>query len=436
MIATHSVLLLFSPLILGAGMAIYLHLRAVGRTGLIRFDEEGMWVTRVDPILLPWRALLSAELTTRSKDSRNKDKILVLEFNSSLLDTGADRINRFWLKKRKNTHVIEIDFRAVAERDQLKLVSVLLRLLPNRIGDNLSRFGSPEHNPSFTELWCHSLKAAERVSVRALLPGDWLNEHRFEIVRILGAGGQGIAYEAIDHYPSADGSSRVVLKEFIMPVHGDFEAAESALNMVQREARIIQSLNSEFIVRYYDLFVEDCRAYLVREFVDGMSLSEMVRQSGPFSQSHVYELGLCLCDILDQLHNQQPPIVHRDFTPDNVLLSSSGMLKLIDFDIAQVEEGVRTNQVVGKPSYLSPEQFQGISTTQSDIYSLGCTLFFLSTGKPPLPISVSRPKSVIPELDEQLDMIVASATSLDCDQRYRTISEVRRDLLQAVEISQ
>ncbi len=97
------------------------------------------------------------------------------------------------------------------------------------------------------------------------------------------------------------------------------------------------------------------------------------------------------CGLLDLLHANS--IVHRDFTPDNLILNSKGQLKLIDFNVAQqIQEG-STGTIVGKHAYVPPEQFRGKATSQSDLYAFGATMFYLLTGKDPEPISQSIPSA-------------------------------------------
>jgi serine/threonine-protein kinase len=121
-------------------------------------------------------------------------------------------------------------------------------------------------------------------------------------------------------------------------------------------------------------------------------------------------------------------VVHRDFTPDNLILQRDGTLKLIDFNVAQQVEATVTGTVVGKHAYLPPEQFRGMPASQSDIYACGATLHFLLTGSDPEPISVSHPAKQVANLSNGIDHIVAHATQLDCDQRYDTVELMAKDL--------
>ncbi|MBZ0189039.1 MAG: protein kinase, partial [Candidatus Obscuribacterales bacterium] len=132
--------------------------------------------------------------------------------------------------------------------------------------------------------------------------------------------------------------------------------------------------------------------------------------------------------VLDYLHGQSPPIIHRDFTPDNLILEPDGNVKLIDFSVAQKIENDITGSVVGKANYIAPEQFRGKPTIQSDIYSLGATCYYLLTGTIPDPISRLRPQAVKPEISSDVDAIIASCTHLDPEKRYKSVSDLRADI--------
>jgi serine/threonine protein kinase len=121
-------------------------------------------------------------------------------------------------------------------------------------------------------------------------------------------------------------------------------------------------------------------------------------------------------------------VVHRDFTPDNLILNNDGVLKLVDFNVAQQKDVTATGTVVGKHAYLPPEQFRGHPGTRSDIYALGATLYYLLTGEEPEPISVSRPRAVVGQVSQELDDIVARATAPNETDRYGTVQELEADL--------
>lgn len=164
-----------------------------------------------------------------------------------------------------------------------------------------------------------------------------------------------------------------------------------------------------------DNFIEDHRFYLVLEHAQGDSLRKLIDESGPMSNMETMELAVQLLGILSHLHTMSPPVIHRDFTPENIIIAEDGTPKLIDFNVARQSESTATRTVVGKHSYLPPEQFRGKACPQSDIYALGATLFFALTGEDPEPISASKPRDKSLTVDSHLDNIIFRATQLSTD---------------------
>lgn len=181
-------------------------------------------------------------------------------------------------------------------------------------------------------------------------------------------------------------------------------------------------------MKLYDVFVENGRAYLVLEYVNGKSLRQLVEEIGPYNSSAAVDAGLQLCNILKYLHNQSPPVVHRDFSPENLLVSLSNTIKLIDFTVAIEEVPGTSYTVAGKQAYIAPEQFRGKPCHQSDIYSLGAVLYFILTGANPKPLSCSDPRQRRDGLSDALCMIVQRCTALDLRERYTSVESVEDDL--------
>jgi tRNA A-37 threonylcarbamoyl transferase component Bud32 len=286
----------------------------------------------------------------------------------------------------------------------------------------------PPPNHSYTELWLQALSAPpKRERLHPLLPGLTLHNSRYKVLNQLGTGGQGQAYLAQDQQDNI----QVVLKEFILPVYVDTKVRRSALEQFENEARILRQLDHPQIVKLLDFFVEDHRSYLVLEHITGMTLRDLVIRDGPLPEGRVTALALQMCSILEYLHHREPTIVHRDFTPENLILSNEGSLRVIDFNVAkQIVEATTSGTVVGKHAYLPPEQFRGMPQAQSDIYAMGATMHFLLTGYDPEPISVSHPKQLCAHLSEHLNRIVERATALDVEKRYQSASQVAEELSQ------
>lgn len=278
---------------------------------------------------------------------------------------------------------------------------------------------------SYTELWLQSLSSPpKRERLTPLEPGHSLQNGDFVIDSKLAVGGQGTAYLA-----DRKKGGRIVLKEFVLPVYVDREIRKQALEKFQRESQLLKDLNHPKIVSLLDYFIEDHRAYLVLEHVGGVTLRKLVESGGPLSAAKVAALVDQMCEILEYLHGLQPPLVHRDFTPDNLILQDDGRLKLIDFDVARRSDSSARTSVVGKHSFIPPEQFRGKPTTQSDIYALGATAFFLLTGEDPEPLTKSV-YSPLPEDEVSVTLagIVQTATELDESERFKTAAELRSQL--------
>lgn len=313
-----------------------------------------------------------------------------------------------------------------------KFYEGLLRHLPPERLDPLlfDRMCPPSEN-TFTSLWLSSL-TKERVRTEPLDADDVIGAGRYRVVKQIGAGGQGIAYQAICIEGGAEAAEMVVLKEFIIPSHAGQSAQAKALDSVHRECELLQNINHPFVVKIKDNFIEDHRFYLVLEHAQGDSLRTLVNERGPWSSMETMELAVQLLGILSHLHSMSPPVIHRDFTPENIIIAEDGTPKLIDFNVARQSESTATRTVVGKHSYLPPEQFRGKASPQSDIYALGATLFFALTGEDPEPISASRPRDKSLSVSTRLDDIIFHATQLSTDERYKTADEMKEDLLSQV----
>jgi serine/threonine protein kinase len=225
----------------------------------------------------------------------------------------------------------------------------------------------------------------------------------------------------------------VVLKETVLPIYVDDRARAKALGRFERDAKLLASLKHPLIVRLDDFFVENNRAYLALEYIPGLTLKEKIEADGPLEEGEVKRLALMMADILEYLHERTPPVEHRDFTPDNLILTNDGKVKLIDFDVALEQSSFsQTNAtIVGKQAYIPLEQFRGKPCPQSDLYALGATLSYLLTGEEPPALQSSSPKQLKPEVSEEFDQIIARATALEISERIDCAKSLRKLLLGA-----
>ena len=316
---------------------------------------------------------------------------------------------------------------AIHRRDLIAYIAATLpaEKIIGRHSDYSNHSTNLAHECTYTELWMNSLTASSsRLRKTDLPPQTTLKRRTYTILEQLGAGGQGVAYAAMDN----ERAKKVVLKEFILPTNTASKAYERALEHVLVEASLLKQLNHPQIVQYVDNFIEDQRAYLVTEHIEGLNLRRFVQKNGPFDEPLTLSLAIQMCDILSYLHQLPMPVIHRDFTPDNLMYTSNGKVKLLDFNVAQQLDLVNSRTVVGKHAYLPPEQFRGKATIQSDIYALGATMFFLLTGEDPEPISTSHPLLKTKSVSAQLDAIVAKATETSQDNRYMETSLLKAEL--------
>src|SRR5262249_45993203 len=161
--------------------------------------------------------------------------------------------------------------------------------------------------------------------------------------------GQSTTYLATDQDDNA-----VVVKESVLPRFLDQQTREKARELFAREAQLLSRCKHPRLARLLDHFSENERDYLVMQFIAGESLASLVRRSNPMDQITVLEHTRQITAILAYLHNQEPQIVHRDVTPDNLIIDSSNRLFLIDFGAANEAIGNATGTMIGKQSYIAP----------------------------------------------------------------------------------
>ena len=279
--------------------------------------------------------------------------------------------------------------------------------------------------PTYTQLWLDDMQSFRRQSVLELATGAELQQGRYRIHEKMATGGQAKIYLAQDTRTD----TLVAMKELILPVNAGADVRNRSFANVKKEALLLSSLHHPGVLRLLDNFVEDHRAYLVLEYIEGTTLRQAVQSDSPFDALRAASTTISICDILAHLHGQSPPVVHCDLAPDNLMITKNGKVVLLDFNVAQQLESTTTKTVVGKHNYMAPEQFKGKPCTQSDLYSLGCTLYFLLTGKDPLPLTCSRPSGIV-KVPAGLDDIVARLTALELSQRYQSVSEVETELRQ------
>jgi serine/threonine protein kinase len=283
----------------------------------------------------------------------------------------------------------------------------------------LIRANASSNQKSHTALWEEELSSHFAATNFVPLPtGKTMQFQGIKVISQLASGGMSAIYLA------ERAGKLVVLKESVLPLLTDEKMKAKARELFRREAVLQMRLDHPRIAKLHDHFVENERDYLVLEYVPGKTLREHGLASGPQNEDTVLDIARQICEILVYLHGQDPPVIHRDLTPDNLVITPDGRVFLIDFGAANQFVGTATGTIIGKQVYIAPEQFRGKATCSSDIYSLGVTLYFLLTGKEPGALSVSHPRHERPELSGAVDELVASCTQLESVDRPATAANI------------
>jgi serine/threonine-protein kinase len=272
---------------------------------------------------------------------------------------------------------------------------------------------------------------------------------RYQVGELLGRGGMAEVHEGRD--------LRLGRRVAIKILKPELARDPAFLARFRREAQSAASLNHPNVVAVYDTGEDvlgegptaETVPFIVMELVEGITLKELINSGNKLVPERALEITSGILAALDYSHRHG--IVHRDIKPGNVMLTTTGAVKVMDFGIARAtadsgHTGTSTSTVMGTAAYLSPEQAQGLSVdSRSDLYSTGVVLFELLTRRPPFvadaPVAVAFahvnepppvPSTLDPGVPAQLDPIVARALAKDPAQRYQTAVEFRADVERAI----
>jgi len=273
---------------------------------------------------------------------------------------------------------------------------------------------------SYTTMWENELRRKfSPTTFLPLNPGQILHGGRLKVVRHLSLGGLSAVYLC-----QLDENQLVVLKEAVLPEDGDVEMREKAKELFEREAKLLTKLSHRGIVPVLEYFAEGGRNYLLLEYVNGQDLRQYIKQHGAQNESTVLDWAIQIANIMKYLHEQSPPVIHRDLSPDNLVLREDGTIIVIDFGAANEFLSKATGTFVGKQAFIAPEQFRGKAVPQSDIYAFGCTLFYCLTSTEPEALSSSNPKEKRQEISDELNELVVSCTQMDAKDRYQSAAQL------------
>ncbi len=272
-----------------------------------------------------------------------------------------------------------------------------------------------------------------------ILPGERLGH--FELLKYVGGGGMGKVFRALDTR-----LARSVALKILSPEHA---ADRETVLRFQNEAQSAARLDHDNIARVYYVGEDRGLHYIVFEFIEGVNVRDLVESKGPLSLAEAVSYTLQVADAL--AHAAERNVVHRDIKPSNLLITPAGQAKLIDMGLARLREVdaaaadlTASGVTLGTFDYISPEQARDPRNTdvRSDIYSLGCTFFFMLTGRPPflggtmlqklLQHQADQPpdlRQFRPELPEDVNRILRKMLAKDPRRRYSSPLELVNDLL-------
>ena len=265
--------------------------------------------------------------------------------------------------------------------------------------------------------------------------GQKIND-RYEVIKSIGEGGMANVYLTYDTILDR----RVAIKV----LRGDLSNDEKFVRRFQREALSASSLSHPNIVEMYDVGEDNGIYYIVMEYIEGVTLKQLIKKRGALTLSEAIDIMLQITDGISQAHDSY--IIHRDLKPQNIMIKEDGTIKITDFGIAMALNSTQltqTNSVMGSVHYLPPEQASGKgSTIRSDIYSMGILFYEILTGSLPfkgdnaVEIALKQMRDEIPSvrkknpaIPQSVENVIIKATAKNPKNRYSDAKEMHADLL-------
>jgi serine/threonine protein kinase len=257
---------------------------------------------------------------------------------------------------------------------------------------------------------------------------------RYEILEEGGRGGMGMVYRALDRQLGGQVAIKTLRPELV--------CNPSLVERFKTEIRLARQISDKHVVRTHDIGERDGVYYLTMEYVEGITVRELLDSRGRLDVSPTLAIATQLAHSLMAAHEQG--VIHRDIKPQNLLLDSSGMLKVMDFGVARLAASpsglTEVGTVVGTPSYMAPEQMLGEALTErTDLYAVGVVLFECLTGRLPFEASSTMaliakllredapdPASLNPEIPPALAGLVLRLLAKEPTQRPASAGELGR----------
>lgn len=264
-------------------------------------------------------------------------------------------------------------------------------------------------------------------------------EGRYQILKELGRGGMGIVFHAYDKQLK----EQVAIKILSPLLSND----EDALARLKREVSAARRITHSNVIRIHDISEINGLTFISMEYFHGTSLKDHLKRNGALSMMQGFNIAAQICEGLEAAHREG--VIHRDLKSQNIILDPTNRIKIIDFGLARtahMEGMTATGLIMGTPEYMAPEQVSGKKIDErADIYSLGIILYEIFTGRVPftgesaiavgfmqLKEEPTPPTKVNPGISTEIEKIICKALEKDPIHRYRTITELKRDLEAAV----
>ena len=258
---------------------------------------------------------------------------------------------------------------------------------------------------------------------------------RYEIQEIIGVGGMAVVYKARDNVEDRIVAVKILKDEFV--------SNEEFIRRFKNESRAIAMLSHPNIVKVYDVSFGDLIQYIVMEYIDGITLKELIERQGSFRWKDAVHFTIQILKGLQHAHDKG--IVHRDVKPQNIMVLPDGTIKVTDFGIARFarsEQRTITDKAIGSVHYISPEQARGEKTDEkTDIYSVGVMMYEMLTGQLPFQaesaVSVAimqlqrdpqLPTEINGSIPRGLEQITMHAMQKVAEKRYQSAAEMLCDL--------
>jgi len=247
-------------------------------------------------------------------------------------------------------------------------------------------------------------------------------EGKYRIIRKIGQGGMSCVYLAVEDISKM----KVAVKEVKKNNSGNPEL----FKCLYAEIHTLRKLTHPNLPKILDVVESNDRFFIVMDYIEGKTLSEVLEESGAQTQENVVIWSLQLCGILEYLHSRVPPIVYKDLKPSNVILKPEGKIVLIDFGTAgEYKSGNKSDTTnFGTVGYAAPEQFSGMGKTdiRTDIYCLGMTMYHLVTGLNPGEVKNGhhQVRKINHSISREMEKIIEKCTRKNPDDRYGSVSEL------------